>query len=163
SRPEHRLLILLAGHAGLRLGEVRALRCGDVDLVGGALVVRKSIARGAESPPKSGSDRAVPLTRELRDALLAVGADKRDRRARVALTWRREPWGHNGVRNVFVRALKRASVPHWRYHDLRHFFVTSLLRHGVPVHVVRELAGHADLSTTQRYAHVVKGDRGAAI
>ena len=161
--PGHRLLILLAGHAGLRHGELRALRCGDVDLTNGSIVVRKSIARGTETEPKSGSHREVPLTPELCDALRDVGADKRDRRERVALTRAGRPWGHNGIRNVFERALKRAGVSHWRLHDSASLLRDGALPAGIPLHVVRELAGHADLSTTQRYAHLRSGDRSAAI
>jgi site-specific recombinase XerD len=40
-------------------------------------------------------------------------------------------------------------------HSLRHHFVTTLLRRNVNAEAVRKLAGHAELSTTQRYAHLV--------
>jgi site-specific recombinase XerC len=50
-----------------------------------------------------------------------------------------------------------------RSHALRAFFVTTLLNGRVPTHVVRELVGHGHLATTQRYAAVVEGDRGAAV
>lgn len=48
-------------------------------------------------------------------------------------------------------------------HSLRHFFITELCRRGARTMVVKQLAGHADLSTTQRYAHMVGSDLGAAI
>ena len=38
-------------------------------------------------------------------------------------------------------------------HSLRHTGLTWMADAGVPVHVLREIAGHADLSTTQRYLH----------
>ena len=161
--PEHRLAFLLSGHGGLRRGEIRALRCGDVDLANNRLVVRTAICRGVEGPPKSGHEREVPLTPELRDALMHAGVKERPREERASLTVEGKPWGEAGVRNAFVRALRRAEVPKWRLHDLRHFFVTALLNSGIPPHVVRELAGHADLATTQRYAHATAGDCNAAI
>ncbi len=161
--PEHRLAFLLSAHAGLRHSEIRALRCRDVDLTANRLVVRTKIYRGIEDKPKSGDDRAVPLTPELRAALVLARVDERPRDERVALTVEGKPWGEAGIRFAFGRALRRARVPKWRLHDLRHFFVTALLNAGIPPHVVQELAGHADLATTQRYAHATAGDRSTAI
>lgn len=42
---------------------------------------------------------------------------------------------------------------HLRRHDLRHTGLTSMADAGVPVHVLRKIAGHGSLSTTQRYLH----------
>ncbi|GAA0902350.1 hypothetical protein GCM10009557_78350 [Virgisporangium ochraceum] len=42
---------------------------------------------------------------------------------------------------------------HLRRHDLRHTGLTWLADAGVPVHVLRKIAGHGSLSTTQRYLH----------
>jgi site-specific recombinase XerD len=50
----------------------------------------------------------------------------------------------------------------WSFHDLRHFFISELFRSGVPAHVVRALARHADLDTTQRYADLDANDLRAA-
>lgn len=45
-----------------------------------------------------------------------------------------------------------------RIHDLRHSAASMLLADGVPVKVVSETLGHADVSTTLRiYAHVLEG------
>lgn len=41
---------------------------------------------------------------------------------------------------------------------LRHYAITSWLRRGIPVHVVQKMAGHRNLSTTQRYVHFLKAD-----
>jgi hypothetical protein len=51
----------------------------------------------------------------------------------------------------------------FRFHDLRHVFVAELFRGGASALAVQALAGHADLTTTQRYAHMVKSDLQAAI
>jgi hypothetical protein len=49
------------------------------------------------------------------------------------------------------------------FHDLRHFFVTELFRRGVSAPAVQRLAGHAEMSTTQRYADMTAEDLRAAI
>jgi integrase len=47
----------------------------------------------------------------------------------------------------------RLGYEHLRRHDLRHTGLTWLADAGVPVHVLRKIAGHGSLSTTQRYLH----------
>ena len=61
------------------------------------------------------------------------------------------------------RHLQGADLTTRSCHSLRHFFITELCRRGAPTMVVKQLAGHAELSTTQRYAHMVASDLGAAI
>jgi integrase len=62
SCPEHQLVILLAAHAGLRKGEIRALLCMDVELDKDRLVVRLSRYRTHTRGTKSGNERQVPLS-----------------------------------------------------------------------------------------------------
>jgi integrase len=164
TRPEHRLVILLAAHAGLRKGEIRALRCSDCELDRGRIVVRLSRYRAhVVGPTKSRHEREVPLTPQLREALLAVGVDRRPRGECAALSTLGTPWGCNGPYEVFQQALRRVKLPGERLHALRAFFVTTLLNGNVPAHVVREMVGHGDLATTQAYAAIVAGDRGSAV
>jgi integrase len=51
---------------------------------------------------------------------------------------------------------------HLRRHDLRHTGLTWMADAGVPLHVLRLIAGHGSLSTTQRYLHPDKQAIGAA-
>lgn len=55
------VLFRVAALAGLRLGELRALRWGDVDWTLRVVRVRRSYTWGSEGPPKSGKVRSVPL------------------------------------------------------------------------------------------------------
>jgi site-specific recombinase XerD len=87
----------------------------------------------------------------------------RERAASVAQTIMGGPWSEFGLLNAFRRTCARAGLEGWRLHDLRHFFVTELFRRGAPAHAVQALAGHVDLATTQRYAHVARPDLEAAI
>jgi len=156
-------VILLAAHAGLRRGEIRALRCGDCELDRGRLVVRLSRYRSHTGTTKSGQEREVPLTPQLRAALQAGKVDQRSREEFAALSTQGKPWGNAGPYRVFQAILVRLKLPRVRLHALRAFFVTTLLNGHVPTHVVRELVGHGDLATTQGYAAILAGDRGAAV
>jgi len=54
-----------------------------------------------------------------------------------------------------IRSLQRvAGLPQAGVHILRHTFCSHLAMKGAPARAVQELAGHADLSTTQRYMHL---------
>jgi integrase len=163
SFPEHRLVFLLAAHGGLRKGEIRALRCGDVELDNGRIVVRLSRFRTLTGSTKSGHEREVPLSPQLRAALLAARVQERPREEAAALTTKGKPWGGGGMWLALQKTLRRLKLPPTRLHALRAFFVTILLNGHVPVHVVREMVGHADLATTQGYAAIGAPDRGAAV
>ena len=160
--PEHRLALLLAFHAGLRSAEIRGLRVKDVDLAGNVLRVRQAVSYGVIDTPKGRHEREIPLTSMLREALEdRIREQPRD--ARVALSVSGEPWGQNGLYEMFQRIARRAGIDKGTFHHLRHGFVTTLFDRGVGAHVIRELAGHADLATTERYAHVTAKSKHAAI
>jgi integrase len=59
-----------------------------------------------------------------------------------------------GWRKKWEAAVKKANLADFRWHDLRHTHCTMLRQAGVPLEIVQRSAGHADLQTTMRYAHV---------
>jgi integrase len=62
------------------------------------------------------------------------------------------------VNRHFTSVIRRARLPHMRFHDLRHACATLLLLQGVELKVVQEILGHASISTTGNiYAHVLQG------
>ena len=60
--PAWRLAVLLGGEAGLRLGEILALRWTDVDFQGGVVTVARQVRRGVEGTPKGYRRRDIPMT-----------------------------------------------------------------------------------------------------
>lgn len=57
---------------------------------------------------------------------------------------------------LFSSLLKKAGVPHMRFHDLRHSAATILLAMGVPAKMVQELLGHSNITITLNvYGHVL--------
>ncbi len=53
----------------------------------------------------------------------------------------------------FRQARKRVDIERLRVHDLRSTFATRLVEKGCDIVTLKELLGHADISTTMRYAH----------
>ena len=140
---------------------MRGILWYDVDLDRGVLVVRRSVCHGIEAPPKSGHERRVPLHPELKSALELAPREHKSH----PVTGPRpgERWGEYALSQAFNRFSRAAELEGFRFHDLRHAFVTNLFRGGASAPVVRQLAGHECLLTTQRYAHAVEEDLAKAI
>lgn len=147
------LFVLLGGDAGLRCGEIIALEQPDVDLKRGYLTVRRSEWEGHVSSPKGRRDRKVRLTARLKAALQANWHMRGDR-----VLWRED--GFRGVTQVLLakwmcRAQRRAGLKvTGGIHILRHTFCSRLAMAGATPVAIGTMAGHASLSTTQRYLHL---------
>jgi integrase len=59
----------------------------------------------------------------------------------------------------FQDACTEAKVRKIRFHDLRHTFATTLAAAGVPLRMLQEYLGHADIKTTQIYSHYAPSDK----
>jgi integrase len=52
------------------------------------------------------------------------------------------------------KSFRDAGIKNFRFHDLRHDFCSKLVQKGADLYSVAGLAGHKDIKTTQRYAHL---------
>jgi integrase len=165
--PETLALLLLMGDAGLRQGEARGLRVGDIrfDEPASIRVQRALSLDEEEHSPKGRRNRTVPMTARLR-AALADQVKSRPRFA-MALVFARDdgsPWTSSCVQVRLARLERAIGIEgSGRSHHLRHMFVTELAAAGVPPRVIQELAGHRDLKTTLRYMHLQEGQAHAAV
>ena len=60
------------------------------------------------------------------------------------------------IKTGFNKALERAGIKNFRFHDLRHTVGTRLVANGADLQTVKEILAHSDIKTTQRYMHPVK-------
>ncbi len=152
------LIVLLGGEAGLRCGEMMALEWSDVDLGKRQLCVQRSDWKGHVTATKGGRLRYVPLTVRLATALRE---HRHLRGARVLCQRDGSPLTQKIVQDHVRRAARRAQLAKSGVHRLRHTFCSHLAMRGAPARAIQELAGHQDLTTTQRYMHLSPGgDRG---
>jgi integrase/recombinase XerD len=99
-------------------------------------------------------ERDVPLSQAVRSALVGVGGPKWvwvGRRGRLSVS---------GLQQMFGRLCGRAGISGAKAspHTMRHTFVTEQLRAGRPLPIVQMLAGHTQIATTMRYAHLITTD-----
>jgi integrase len=153
------LAVLLGGEAGLRCGEIMALKWTDVDLQKRQLCVARSEWKGHVTMPKGGRLRYVPLTKRLTDALRET---RHLRGPRVLCDGEGKPLTQKVIQVTLRRVARRANVKPG-VHILRHTFCSHLAMRGAPVRAIQELAGHQDLGTTQRYMHLSPAAIEAAI
>ena len=159
SEPLALLLVLLGGEAGLRCGEMMALEWSDVDLTKRQMTVARSEWKGHVTTPKGGRLRHLPLTRRLGEALRTA---RHLRGPRVLCDGAGVPLTQKVVQVLVRRTAKRANVKPG-VHILRHTFCSHLAMRGAPARAIQELAGHQDLTTTQRYMHLSPAALDAAI
>ncbi|MCC6982425.1 MAG: site-specific tyrosine recombinase XerD [Bauldia sp.] len=148
-----RALLEVLYASGLRVSELVALPASA------AVSGQRMIAvRG-----KGSKERLVPLTGAAVEAMAAYAAARQEAQPGES-AWLFPSIGESGhiTRQAFARDLKElgleAGIAASRLspHVLRHAFASHLLQHGADLRVVQQLLGHADISTTQIYTHVLE-------
>jgi integrase len=152
-------VVVFAACTAARIGEVAGVRAGDIDRSAWTWTVRRQTTPSpgglADKGTKGKRARVVPLIVEIRELVAdrldqAASPDSRlfvgPRGGRISTAVLRDATHWDEV----VTAL---GYEHLRRHDLRHTGLTWMADAGVPVHVLRKIAGHGSLTTTQRYLH----------
>lgn len=130
-----------------------------------ALPVRAAMrdARLIEIRGKGGKERLVPLSPRAQESMRAYVALRKAEDAFAESPWLFPSYSESGhfTRQAFARDLKALAVgvglqaDQVSPHVLRHAFASHLLQNGADLRVVQQLLGHADISTTQIYTHVL--------
>ena len=150
--PEWKTLLVLAVRTGLRSGELLALKWQDIDLVAGQLVVRRTLWKDQEGPPKGGRTRPVPLSDE---TVVTLKAHRHLRGPYVFCDDAGNRLTHSIIKNVVPATCRRAGLAkRITTHGLRHTFASHLAMRGVSLKTIQELLGHESIEMTLRYAHL---------
>jgi integrase len=142
-----------AAFAGLRMGELLALRWRDVDFTRRTIHVRENWTQGETTTPKGGTERAVPMAEEVAERLARLGQRQHFTTDDdlVFCTPRGQHVGYKSLKERYRAALRAADLREdFRFHNLRHTFGSTVIRHADSREVM-EWMGHADLTTTRRY------------
>lgn len=149
----NRLAVMLSYYAGLRVGEIAALRQSDV--IDSQGKVRDSITLRAEIT-KADEARTiffnVKLRREIERYVSGIPTAKSS--APLLQTQKRTAFSANTLCQLFGQIYVLAGIDGATSHSGRRWFITKLAHSGVSAKVIMTLAGHKHLSTTQRYIDV---------
>ena len=148
--------------AGLRAGEISALRIADVIDVDGH--VRSEIQLKAEQT-KGAKARTVLLNSQLQSeiAIYVNTLNVHDRDAALITSKTGKRFSANGLCQVMLHIYDKAGLDKATSHSGRRTFITTLAHKGVNVRVLAALAGHSNISTTQRYIDLNENVMRAAV
>jgi len=151
----NRAMLLTTHYAGLRVGEVAALRYSDV--VGADGEIRSEIHLAAHQT-KNKHARTVFINEKLRKELQQYVHSREliDPSAKLFYSQKQASDGFNAntLTQFFHYLYKRVGLDGASSHSGRRTFITNLAAKGVGVRVLMSLAGHRNISTTQAYIDV---------
>lgn len=128
---------------GTRQAELVGLKKDAVDMSARVIILTRT---------KSNKVRRVPFgdaaAKVLEEAMAASPCEY------VFVSSRGEPYTADGLRAIFRRAVRRAEIPNFRYHDLRHTLATRLRRSGTDLDALQQILGQSTLAMVMRYAHI---------
>jgi integrase len=175
AEPHWHSMILTGLRTGLRIGELRGLQWGDIDLTRArSIQVRRTEPGRPDLPanaPKGKRERTAPLTPDALTCLESIRPEKPATADWVwpALLYRGKPRSEQGLRARSSSGCFhgiRYAVDHATpkiveteddaiaWHTLRHTFASWLVIRGTSLRVVQDLLGHASIRQTERYSHL---------
>jgi len=143
---KHRTMLSLLYSAGLRSGELLALRPQHIDSNRGVIVIKQA---------KGKKDRIAPLSEKLLSLLREYYKEYRPQKHLFEGQNPGQPYDSRSLQLVLKQSLAKTTIKkpvtlHW----LRHSFATHLLEAGTDLRYIQELLGHSSSKTTEIYTHV---------
>ncbi len=139
-----REIVIFALNTGMRQGEILDLKWPCVDLFRKTVTIMRS---------KNGERRTIPLNQAALEVLKSKARIRHIKSDYVFSSGNGTMIIGRNLQRAFCKALEKAKIKEFRFHDLRHTFATRLVQSGIDLYTVAKLLGHKDIRMTQRYAH----------
>jgi integrase/recombinase XerD len=156
----NRLAVMLSHYAGLRVGEIAALTWDQLVDANGD--IRNQFYLEAQTT-KSNEARLVHVNIKLAAELKAAQKLVNTKNGPVIRSQRGGHFSANSLAQVFARLYASVGFTDASSHSGRRWFITELAKKGVTSKAIMELAGHKQLSTTQRYIEVTDQMKAEAV
>ncbi len=147
---KHKAMLFTAYSAGLRVSEIVKLKLSDIDSVRMQIFISRA---------KGKKDRYVNLSPLLLDILRSYIRESKPRPGEYLFESEQTKTAYPArtVQQIFSMAKHKAGIlKEVGIHSLRHSFATHLLDKGTDIRYIKDLLGHFDIRTTERYLHVSK-------
>lgn len=151
---EIELPVLLAMQCGLRMSEVLGIKKSDADFVNRTLTVRRAIVINevgvaVEKAPKSYcGNRTIPMPGKV--AELLEKADENGYAVKLTAI---------SISKRLDTVMKKAGIPHIRFHDLRHYYASVCLLLNMPERYAMEFMGHSTPGMLKKYQHIMDDEK----
>jgi len=146
--PRHRVVLMTAYAAGLRVGEVIRLRVQDID--SDRMTIRVEQGKGAQ-------DRYTLLSPRLLEELRSYWRLEHPYPWLFPMRKAPRPMNYTTAERMYTAAKHRAGIAKaGNIHALRHAFATHLLESGTDLHTIQRLLGHHHITSTMRYLHLAR-------
>jgi len=142
-------LVITALHTGFRKSELLSLQWANIDF-------RHHLIKVEAAYTKTREARSVPMSETLTATL-------KQHKIHATTEPTASVFGYRQMTKTFARAVQRAGIANFTFHDLRHTFASRLVMAGVDLATVKELMGHKHITMTLRYAHLAPGHKRSAI
>lgn len=148
----NRTMLLMTHWAGLRVGEVAALKISDVANSDGTV---KDEVRLTAQQTKGNHARTVYLGAKIRKELCHYIAtiNTTDKSKPLFYTQKRAGFNANTLTQHFFYLYKSAGVEGGSSHSGRRSYLTGLADKGISIHILKSLAGHRSIATTAKYLY----------
>jgi len=138
--PHLKPIVLFALNTGMRKSEILNLKWKDLDLQANLITVTET---------KSGDFRKIPINSQLKEVLETI-----ERHPNCPYVFNYKGERIEDIKKGFNKAVERAGIEDFHFHDLRHTFASHLVMGGVSLVAVKELLGHKSIEMTLRYSHL---------
>lgn len=140
-------------YTGMRISEMLALQWDDVDFENEIIIVKHSFTRkeggGTEmKATKSGKQRCVGITKELKEILLSI-----EKTGDFVLNENGKHLTTHQFEKRYQKFFKENEIEYKSPHKCRHTFATRLITAGANIRAVQDLLGHSTVVTTEKYTH----------
>ena len=145
---KHKVLLMTAYSAGLRVSEVVSIKVADINSDRMQIFICRA---------KGKKDRVVPLSKITLQLLREYYKEYTPKKWLFEGQIKGEPYSVRSAQEIFVDYFRKIGLPRYvTFHSLRHSYATHLLESGTDIKYIQELLGHNDIKTTLRYTHVSK-------
>ena len=163
-----RTVLVLGGLCGLRLSEIFGLKWSDISFITPEKAIihihRAAVTIGNTkmdykcTTKSAAGNRIIQLNKEASSELMQYYQNVKNKTG-LLFPSKEDPSKPEMAQNFksrFNRCIKRAGLPHTRFHDLRHFAATEFLDAAVPDKLAAAYLGHSDTNMTKKYQHIRK-------
>ena len=150
--PDLYLAVLLAVTTGARRAEIMTLRWSQVDLNSGVITLVQT---------KNGDQRTLAVPTQVLPMLKRRMAEPKGNAKKILIDKlvfpsRLSETKHVDLRPAFEKAVERAGLSDFHWHDLRHSCASFLAESGASLREIGEVLGHRSVEATRRYSHLTE-------